>query len=48
MMKVDEKQELTENKQINVKKRDISVELIRVVACLLVVAVHLSLQVFNQ
>lgn len=47
-MKVDEKQELTENKQINVKKRDISVELIRVVACLLVVAVHLSLQVFNQ
>lgn len=48
MMKVDEKQELTENKQTNVKKRDISVELIRVVACLLVVAVHLSLQVFNQ
>ena len=47
-MKVDEKQELTENKQTNVKKRDISVELIRVVACLLVVAVHLSLQVFNQ
>lgn len=49
-MKVKEKEEISEkieNKE-NVKKRDISVELVRVVACILVVAIHLSLQVFNQ
>ena len=50
-MKVLEK-EVAENvqnvKQDTIKKRDISIELIRVVACILVIAVHLSLQVFNQ
>ena len=48
-MKVEDKVELSEKVEIKEnKKRDISVELIRVVACILVVAIHLSLQVFNQ
>lgn len=48
-MKVENKVEVSEKVEIKEnKKRDISVELIRVVACILVVAIHLSLQVFNQ
>ena len=48
-MKVEDKVEVSEKVEIKEnKKRDISVELIRVVACILVVAIHLSLQVFNQ
>ena len=52
-MKVLEKEEvkvekINEEKNVTPKKRDISIELIRVVACILVVAIHLSLQVFNQ
>ena len=40
-----EENKLTENKPI--KKRDISAELIRVIACLLVIGNHLCLQVYN-
>ena len=52
-MKVLEKEEVkvekvSEEKNVTSKKRDISIELIRVIACILVVAIHLSLQVFNQ
>ena len=51
-MKVLEKEEvkvekINEEKNVTPKKRDISIELIRVVACILVVAIHLSLQVFD-
>ena len=49
-MKVLEKEEVkvekvNEEKSVASKKRDISIELIRLVACILVVAIHLSLQV---
>ena len=37
-----------EEKIENQNKRDYSIDLIRVVACILVVATHLSLQVFNE
>lgn len=49
-MKVLEKETLEEIKEVKPesKKRDVSIELIRVVAAILVVAIHLSLQVFNQ
>ena len=49
-MKVLEKETVEEIKEVKTesKKRDISIELIRVVAALLVVAIHLSLQVYNQ
>lgn len=33
---------------INNKKRDASIDLIRIVACIIVIAVHLSLRVLNQ
>lgn len=33
---------------INNKKRDSSIDLIRIVACIIVIAVHLSLRVLNQ
>ena len=49
-MKVLEKETVEEIKEVKTesKKRDVSIELIRVVAALLVVAIHLSLQVYNQ
>ena len=39
---------MSEEKSEKVKKRDYSIDLIRVIACVLVVATHLSLQVFNE
>lgn len=40
--------EINENVGIKIKKRDASIELIRIVACITVVLTHLSLNVFDQ
>ncbi len=43
---------ITNNAEVSIKpenkKRDSSIDLIRIVACLIVIAVHLSLRVLNQ
>ena len=39
---------MSEEKKDRVDKRDYSIDLIRVIACVLVVATHVSLQVFNE
>ena len=39
---------MSEEKKDKVDKRDYSIDLIRVIACVLVVATHVSLQVFNE
>lgn len=51
--KVIENAEIISNKlnasiKVEKKKRDSSVDLIRIVACLMVIATHMSLQVLNQ
>lgn len=43
-----EKKEISEENTIKLSKRDISIDLIRIVACLSVIATHLCLQVLNQ
>ncbi len=54
-MKVKEKMvmeqkniETVEEKEVKVKMRDSSIELIRIIACITVVLIHLSLNVFNE
>lgn len=51
--KVIENAEIISNKldtsiKVEKKKRDSSIDLIRIVACLMVIATHMSLQVLNQ
>ena len=43
-----EKKEISEENTMKLSKRDISIDLIRIVACLSVIATHLCLQVLNQ